>query len=167
MPPVFATPRLLVRNLNLDDLDAFHEMQGNLNVMKYTTGRSMTFDENKSGLQKVIAHYSQPGNDFWVWAVVTQAGQFVGTCALIQNDKGEREIGYRFLERYWGHGYGKEITIGLIEYGLNHLDIEELVAYVDKKNIPSVKILDATFRLEKEYYNEEEKCVDRFYKISK
>ena len=167
MEPIFTTTRLLVRRLELTDLDAFHQMQGNLKVMQYTTGRAMTFEENKAELKRVIDCYTQSENDFWVWAVLEKgSGNFVGTCALVKNGKGENEIGYRFLERYWGKGYGKEITLGLIDYGLSLPDMEELVAYVDKENVPSVKILDATFNLVKEYWNEEERCVDRYYRIS-
>ena len=168
MPVIFQTNRLLVRPLRPDDFEPFHEMQGNFKVMQYTTGRALTREENEAQFKGVIGRYAGPGNDFWVWAIAEQAnGQFVGTCALIRNDKAEYEIGYRFLEKYWGRGYGKEITRGLIEYGLEQPGIEELVAYVNKDNIPSVKILDATFRFEKEFFNEEEGCMDRYYKISK
>lgn len=168
MQIIFGTKRLLVRPLHLNDFDPFHEMQGSFKVMQYTTGRALTREENKGQLNGVIERYDQPGNEFWVWAVEERSGgRFVGTCALIKNDKGEYEIGYRFLEKYWGNGFGKEITRGLIEYGLAQPGIEELVAYVNKENIPSVKILDATFRFEKEFFNEEEGCMDRYYKISK
>jgi ribosomal-protein-alanine N-acetyltransferase len=168
MKPIFLTPRLYVRNLELTDLSTFHEMQGNLKVMQYTTGRAQTFEENKAELKRVIDCYTRSENDFWVWAVLEKgSGKFVGTCALIKNGKGENEIGYRFLESSWGNGYGKEITVGLIDYGLDQPDIEELVAYVDKENVASVKILDATFKLVKEYWNEEEGCVDRYYRIAR
>ena len=168
MKPIFTTLRLIVRNLEWSDLDAFHEMQGNLNVMRYTTGRAMTREENMADLKRVIDCYDQPVNDFWVWAVIEkESGNFVGTCALVKNGKGEDEIGYRFLENSWGNGYGKEITLGLIDYSLKRTDIEELVAYVDKENVASVKILDATFNFIKEYWNEEERCVDRYYRIGK
>ena len=168
MNPVFSTSRMIVRKLELSDLPAFHEMQGNPKVMQYTTGRAATLDENRIDLQGVIASYSKPENDFWVWAILEKSkNQFVGTCALIKNEKGEREIGYRFLERFWGNGFGKEIAQGLIQFGLSHEGIDELVAYVDKENIASVRILDAAFEFVKEYFSEEEKCWERYYRTRK
>lgn len=167
METVFETPRLYVRKLRRIDLAPFHEMQGNIKVMLYTTGRAMTREENQVELLKVIDYYAKPDNDFWVWAVVQKSDdQFVGTCALVKNDKRENEIGYRFIERYWGKGYGKEISLGLIDYNLNRRGINEIVAYVNKANLASVKILDATFDFVKEFYNEKEECVDRYYKVS-
>lgn len=165
---IFETERLIVRNLNMDDLAAFHEMQGNIKVMQYTTGKATTLEEDTAGLKEVIDFYDKQDNDFWVWAIVQKNDQqFVGTCALVKDDNQEDEIGYRFLERYWGNGYGKEVTKGLIAYAFNELKKEKLVAVVNKKNIASVKILDATFMFVKEFYNEQEQCVDRLYHLYK
>ena len=48
---IFETERLLVRKLVLDDLEAFHEMQSNDNVMQFVDGETKTFEEHLVELQ--------------------------------------------------------------------------------------------------------------------
>jgi [ribosomal protein S5]-alanine N-acetyltransferase len=166
---LFQTSRLSVRLLRAEDFEPFHEMQSNPEVMRYTTGRPLSKEENRQELARLIQRYAEPGNDFWVWAVIRKEdGAFAGTCALICNEQGEREIGYRFLQKYWGQGYGLEITQGLIDYAFGPGGVECLVAYVYKDNAASVSILERSrFRLVKEFFNEAENCLDRRYEVRK
>lgn len=170
---IFETQRLTVRRLIVEDLDPFHEMQGNPNVMKYTGDRAKTFEEDQKDLQYVIDCYDQPENDFWVWAIIRKADtEFVGTCAIVksdprQNDPTQDEIGYRFLEKYWGNGYGDEITRGLIDFAFNEFGKTELIAEVDELNIASVKILDRHMELVDRFYNSRDQSNDRKYIVRK
>jgi RimJ/RimL family protein N-acetyltransferase len=166
---IFETPRLLIRRLAPDDLLPFHEMQSNARVMQYTTARAMTMEENERELRNIQICYDEPGNTFRVWAVERKEdGQFIGTCAIILNKHGENEIGFRLDEKHWNKGYATEITAGLIRYGLEELGLDHLVAYVYEDNIGSWKALDrSAFQLIKKFFNEEEQCWDRYYRIEK
>ena len=164
---IFTTTRLLVQPLKEADLPYFHNMQSSSNVMKYVGGRTMNLEENKKDLKNIIALYTKPQNDFWVWAVLLkESNNFIGTCAIVKNDKKEDEIGFRFLEGFWSMGYGKEVVKGLIPYAFTTLKLKQVVAYVNKKNSASVKILEHHFNFVNEYYNEKEKCTDRFYVLT-
>ena len=165
---IFETPRLYARLLKLDDLEAMHEMQSDEEVMRYTSQRAaMTREETLTELTDLIIRYDQPGNDFWVWAVARREDiAFVGTCALIVNEAGEQEIGYRCLRKFWGNGYGMEMILGLNAYAFDELGLESLAAYVFSDNTASVRILEkAGYQLEKEFFNEEEQCMDKIYRI--
>lgn len=164
---VFKTQRLQIRYLNPQDLELFHKMQNDQQVMRYVGGKVFSLAENKKDLQNILKFYITPENDFWVWAIELIATQeFIGTVALVRNQKGEHEIGYRLLKEYWKQGYGKEVTNGLIQYAFEQKNLKEIVAYVDKENITSVRILDSTFNFIKEIYNEQDNCIDRYYKLS-
>ena len=160
---IFETPRLKIRNLELNDFDPFHEMQSNPKVMQFTTGRPWTKEENKASLNKCINHYAQPGNNFWVWAGERKAdGEFIGTAAIVE----ENEIGYRFLEKYWGQGYGQEIADGLINYAFGKLGVEKVIAFVEPENIGSVKILERTvLEFIKEYIHPDDGKLVRYYEL--
>ncbi|XLS30336.1 GNAT family N-acetyltransferase; N-acetyltransferase [Flavobacteriaceae bacterium M23B6Z8] len=166
MEPIFKTKRLLVRELTTDDLAPFHEMQGNVNVMRYVGTPPMNLEENRKDLEKVLSAYPTPENEFNVWAVTTKPGGFVGTVALLKNDKAEWEIGYRLLESKWGNGYGSEITAGLINYAFRIHKVDILVAYVDKRNEASVHILSKYMRFVKEFWNEVDQCTDLKFEIN-
>ncbi|WP_224484520.1 GNAT family N-acetyltransferase [Robertkochia aurantiaca] len=164
---IFSTERLYTRKLLKSDLARYHRMQNDQQVMKYVGGKTFSLEENIKDLENLIGFYNKPKNDFWVWAVVEkETDDFVGTCAIVSNKKKEEEIGYRLLKQYWGKGYGKEVTNGLIKYAFEVMKIREIVAYVDKENVSSVRILDSTFKFIKEFYNEEDNCIDRYYKLS-
>ncbi len=166
----FETARLIVRPLQVEDWAPMHEMHSNPRVMEFTSQRAaMSDEETRRELEELMEYYLRPDNAFWVWAVVRKAdGAFAGTCALIVNDKQEHEIGYRFLEKYWGNGYGREIAEGLIDYAFTLEGIDCLTAYVFPDNIASVRTLERTrFQLEKEFFNEEEGCRDRVYRVRK
>ena len=161
---IFETDRLLVRRLSERDLDGFHDMQSNPEVMRHVGGRAMTLEENVTDLRSLIAAYTTPKNDFWVWAVERRSdGAFLGTCALVVNGQDEHEIGFRFREKFWGNGYGKELIPALLQYGLTKMDLRRLVAYVDRDNAGSVRILERYMSFEMEFYNDKEKCIDRKY----
>lgn len=161
---VFETARLFVRNLREADFEAFHEMQSDNEVMQYTTGRGFDEVENHRQLQMCIACYAKVDNDFRVWAVIRKVDQkFVGTCAIVPN-KNRPEIGYRFLKKFFGAGYGQEICNGLIEYGVHGLRLPEIIAYTDVRNVASTKILDRSRLSFLEEIKTEEGTTDRLYR---
>jgi len=161
----FQAERLKIRNLRLSDFPAFHEMQSNPNVMRYTAKRADTEQESQEGLDRCIAHYAKPDNEYRIWAVERKLdGAFIGTCAIVEGN----EIGYRFLEKYWGQGYASEIINPLIDHGLEVLCLPFLFAEVDVRNIASVKVLERSkLMFIKEFFNEESKTQDRMYRLER
>lgn len=165
---LFQTDRLVVRLLRVSDLPGFHDMQGNPAVMRYVGGKANALEEDEKELQRLIHLYEQSGNTFWVWAVQTLSDPvFIGTCAIIVNQDGENEIGFRFREKYWGQGYGLEIAQGLLQFAFTRWQLDHLVAYVDEQNTGSVKILDKGLPYIRTFYNEQERCTDRAYRLEK
>ena len=162
---IFETLSFTIRELHTNDIAPYHLMQGNIRVMQYAAGKANTLEEDQADLRKVIAHYSQTNNQFWVWAVERKSDNaLVGTCALVGNSKGTYEIGYRFLEQYWNLGYGKEVCNDLIDYAFCQEEVTSLIAYVDVKNIGSVKILEQSkLGFVEETYNKELGSTDRYY----
>ena len=137
---IFETERLIVRKLILDDLEAFHKLESNPLVLKYATGEVKNFDANEKELKELIFKYEIPKNDFWIYAIERKSNKsFIGTLALVK-DGVDDEIGYRFLEKYWGNGYATEICEGLISY-CKEIGIPKLIGYVINKNSASEKIL--------------------------
>ncbi len=137
---IFETERLIVRKLILDDLEAFHKLESNPLVLKYATGEVKNFDANEKELKELIFKYEIPKNDFWIYAIERKSNKsFIGTLALVK-DGVDDEIGYRFLEKYWGNGYATEICEGLISY-CKEIGIPKLIGYVINKNRASEKIL--------------------------
>ena len=138
---IFETRNLLVRKLIMNDIDPYHEMQSNPKVMQYVVGKVQSKQAHLKEITHLIELYQKESNDFWIYAVERKSdNKFVGTLALIKDEYGEDEIGYRFLEKYWGMGYGFELCKGSIDYCRSQ-GITKLIGYVIQKNMASVKIL--------------------------
>jgi len=138
---IFETENLLIRKLVSSDLQAFHKMQSNFKVMQYTTGIVKNLEEHKIELEQLISKYNFIDNTFWIYGIERKSdSKFIGTVALIK-DAGNDEIGYRFLEEYWGRGYGSETCQGLINY-CKKKNFKKLTAYAVDVNIASQRILE-------------------------
>ena len=164
---IFETQRLIVRKLLLSDLQPFHEMQSNINVMQYVRVKEMTFDENTKELAELIGKYAHIENDFWIYAIEKKLDhKFVGTCALIKDSNKEDEIGYRFLEKYWKLGYGLEICKGIINY-CSLVGMPKLIAYVADDNNASIKIVESCyFQFVKKVYDPTLKITETKYELN-
>ena len=138
---IFETKNLLVRKLLMRDLNSFHAMQSNPKVMQYADGEVKSLEAHESELKDLIQFYTKEENNFWIYAIERKVDtEFIGTVALVKDDKNDDEIGFRFLEKYWGIGYGLEICKGLILFA-REVQIPKLIAYVIDVNIASAKIL--------------------------
>jgi RimJ/RimL family protein N-acetyltransferase len=165
---IFETPRLKVRRLISSDLEPFHEMQGDLEVMQYVAKKANTLEEDQVDLKGVIEAYSKKGNEFWVWAIDNvESKEFLGTFALVKDKEDNWEIGYRFLRKYWGQGFGTESVEGMILFCESLPYIDNLIAYADLRNVGSQKVLSkAGFVNLGIKYNDEEDCEDYIYSAS-
>jgi len=151
----------------LSDLEPFHEMQSNINMMQYVRVKEMTFEQNTKELAELIGKYAHIENDFWIYAIEKKLDyKFVGTCALIKDFNKEDEIGYRFLEKYWKLGYGLEICKGIINY-CSLVGMPKLIAYVADENNASIKIVESCyFQFVKKVYDPTLKITETKYELN-
>jgi len=152
---IFETERLLIRKLKLIDLDDFHKMESNPNVLKFADGEVKSYYQNEKELKNLITKYTQKDNDFWIYSIERKSdNQFLGTLALVKDGEAD-EIGYRFLEKYWGNGYGFEVCEAAIVY-CKQLGFNKLVGYVVDENIASAKILEKlNFKVVKKFVSDD------------
>lgn len=137
---IFETERLLIRKLILTDLKSFYKLESNPLVLQYATGEVKTINECESELKELIDKYEKPTNDFWIYTIERKYdGNFIGTVALVKENE-EDEIGYRFIQEYWGKGYATEICEGLITY-CKSIGMKKIIGNVVDDNIASAKIL--------------------------
>ena len=138
---IFETKRLQVRKLQIADLKSFYELESNPNVLKYATGEPKNLKESEEDLLQLINRYDNPDNDFWIYTIECKEDNiFIGTVALIKDEEGNDEIGYRFIEQFWGNGYATEICEGLIDY-CKSIGIKKIIGCVVDVNVASAKIL--------------------------
>jgi RimJ/RimL family protein N-acetyltransferase len=162
---IFETKRILVRNLQPQDADAYYDMMGNPNVMDLIPRPMMSRTESDAHLKGMLQNVTS-NSDTRVWAM-EYGNELIGICAFLKNDQKEEEIGYRLREQFWQKGFGTEIAKGLIDFGFQELNMEKITADVAIQNLNSIKILEKLMSLQQEFYNPDDQCMDRRYEIFK
>lgn len=66
---IFETESLIVRRLILNDVNSFHEMQSNPNMMRFADSEIKIFDEHSKEVSDLIQKYTLENNDFWIYAI--------------------------------------------------------------------------------------------------
>ena len=168
MITLFETSRFTIRQLVDDDIKGFFDLQSNKKAMDMVPDKVMTLLESKTNLATRINNYTTTTKKYDVWAVIEKTtSKFVGTCALVYLNDSKVEIGYRFIEQFWGKGVGTEVTKGLIDFVFNSRSETSIVADVSKFNIPSTKILEKFLVKVGESYNETDQCQDLHFELKK
>jgi ribosomal-protein-alanine N-acetyltransferase len=161
---IIETPRLVLRPFRLDDVEAFHVILSQPEVMQYLPENVMTLDE----VRKIVVWYQMtyekntPDNIIkWSLAVCLKSGtipqQAVGhpdlldsdTCVIgwagvgpLEFDESQTEIFYGLSSQHWGKGYSTEAAQAVLDYAFGTIGLKRLVGVTKPENVASVKILE-------------------------
>jgi len=68
---------------------------------------------------------------------------FIGWCGLKYDPAAnEYDLGYRFIQNYWGKGYATEAARGVLEYCREHLTGKRIVGKALIENVASIRVLE-------------------------
>lgn len=165
MPPVLETKRLRLRPPNENDFDGIYRLGTNPNVMRYITGKTQSKEEAVDDLRRRMKTANMPLG-YWI-VELKESKEFVGWLALKQlDDTPDVEIGYRFLEEFWGKGMATEGGRRVMAYGFEEINLEKIVAVARPENAASIKVMEKLgLQFEKKGVFYKTSCV--FYSISK
>lgn len=143
MQIIFETPRLLFRQFTEADAGLILDLNSSAEVVKYVHEPILqTFEAAGNILTNIIL--PQYKNNLGRWAVHLKSNnEFIGWCGLKYiKEKDEIDLGYRFLQEYWGKGYASEAAAYTLEYGFKKLQLHTIVGMAHVDNIASWKILE-------------------------
>ncbi len=141
--PTLLTPRLTLRALAADDLEAFAAMQANPNVMRTLgTGVTRSRAETWDGMARMLGQW--PLRGYGMFAVVESAtGRFAGRAGILHPyDWAEPELAYGLDEPFWGRGYATEAAVILHRWAFLQKELTSLVSYVMPTNTASRRVLE-------------------------
>ena len=140
MTIITTTPRLILRELTVQDAEDFFELNTNPNVLRYTGDSPFASIRQAATFLANYTHYSIHG--FGRWAVIhTQTNTFLGWCGLKLHEEGFVDLGFRLFEKEWGHGYATEAAQASLKYGFEHVGLDEIIGRASKQNKASINIL--------------------------
>lgn len=138
---ILETDRLILRTLNIDDIDCVMNFWGDIEVMKYCGGAG-TRERELKALQFYINLQKEKGFSPYIVAI-KESGKVIGVCGFNPpNDGYDAEIMYHLAKDYWGRGYATEAAQACIDYARRHTKISRLGASIDPENGASRNVLE-------------------------
>lgn len=141
--PTLTTERLILRPLQLTDLDDLFEYAQDPAV--YQPGMWQPYESYevaKRHLETILSHYFD--GLLW-WAIEYKAdGKMIGRCELSKVDRDDKhaEISYALNANYWRQGIMTEAINCIIDYAFNEMKLNRIQAYVLIDNNNSHKLLE-------------------------
>jgi RimJ/RimL family protein N-acetyltransferase len=102
-------------------------------------------EENRAVFHRLKSSYELRGYTYFA-AVEKTSDLFIGFIGLLYQDYASPctpavDIGWRLLPEFWSKGYASEGARACLDYGLNSLGLERVVAVCPAINIPSQKVM--------------------------
>ena len=147
MSQSFETDRLLLREVLPSDDQKMFELDSNPEVHRFLGNKPVkSILESRDMIAKIHWQYQQNGIGRWA-VVLKETNEFIGWSGLKleQNVNGHKQffdLGYRFIQQYWGKGYALEAALAFVEYGFNTLHIDTICAFTYAGNLASRKVLE-------------------------
>ncbi|WP_079527947.1 GNAT family N-acetyltransferase [Halobacillus hunanensis] len=149
MLKTFETDRLILRERILEDFNDCIEMDREPEVVTYipelkkvVNGTSSSEKKHQEFVKKRFEVEYPEGMGYWTIETKEVHKPFVGWVLLIPLDTfgPEVEIGWRLRPRYWGKGYATEAANMILQYAVESLKLEEVIAEIHKMNKGSIRV---------------------------
>lgn len=155
------TNRLLLRRVNVDDVEEIIALRGNPKTMKYIPRPLVkTIEDALEHIALIEAKIET--NEGINWAITLKDNpKLIGIIGhyRIKPEHYRAEIGYMILPEFNGMGIVTEAIKEVVNYGFNQMQLHSIEAVIDPENRASEKVLlkngfvkEAHF-IENEYYD--------------
>jgi [ribosomal protein S5]-alanine N-acetyltransferase len=140
------TPRLFVRHLVPEDSARLFRLHSNPSVAQWMGDRQpLSYEQCVNWIDLSRCNYQT--KSFGASAVVEKStDEFVGCCGIIYDPERTNpaipEIIYSFEPCWWGQGLASELVPALLDYGLTHCGLAQILATIDPENLASQRLLE-------------------------
>lgn len=136
---ICTTRRLILREFEESDASSAFNLNKNPEVLQYTGDEPFVDEEDARLFLRNYGEYTR--NGFGRWAVILRDNNtFLGWCGLKLHEDGMVDLGYRFMQEFWGNGYATEASFACLEYGFKQLHISEIISRILPENKPSIRL---------------------------
>ena len=140
------TDRLLLEELNLEDLQLVHALHSIPELDEYNTlGIPKNLDETKKVIQSGIEDQAKKPRSEFAWKIsLKESRNTIGLAGMFPSNDRFRlaEIYYKIHPDFWGNGYATEVAKELVRFGFEDLKVHKVEAGVATENVRSVRVLE-------------------------
>jgi len=141
---VTITERLLVRELSVSDASFILELVNSPSWLKFIGDRGVkNLDDAKSYLKKgPLKSYDDHGFGLY-WVGLRESNTPIGMCGVIKRvDFESPDIGFAFLPKYEGKGFGYESASAILDYCKTEFHLKRILGITLEANTASVRLLE-------------------------
>ncbi len=141
--PTLDAPRVRLRWLAADDVDALFDVFSDETMMRYWSSPAMQ-DRAEAEALLLKIHRGFADKSAYQWGIERKDdGRLLGTCTLFHIHAGNQraEIGYALASAYWKRGYMSEALTAMLDYAFGPMALRRLEADVDPRNSNSMRIV--------------------------
>ncbi len=139
--PTLKTERLLLREVNFNDIKAVFELRSSKEINKFVgTKRVQNQQEAKDFIKVCFDLYNKEKRVFWL---IELEQQVIGSIVLheISLTNSYAEIGYKLKPEFQKKGLISEAIKCVLGFGIHKMNLKTIEAYTHKNNIASIALL--------------------------
>ncbi|HYD42504.1 MAG TPA: GNAT family N-acetyltransferase [Anaeromyxobacter sp.] len=140
-----ATPRLVLRELALEDAAAVQEWAADPEVARYMPWGPNTPEQTEAFLRDTVpTRWETPRRTFELGIALRASGRLVGACGIRIRSPEDRvaDMGYALRRDAWGQGLATEAARALVEFGFRTLGMHRIWATCHVDNARSARVLE-------------------------
>ena len=135
------TRRLIIRELTVADIPDLYPIYKDPEVAKFIDDiddyKEMEMAKQAAYIRNVYNFYG-----YGLWGVFSKtSGGLIGRCGIenhVVDGQDEIMLSYLLDSNHWGYGYALECCRAVFQYAYHALDIDYIVAVIDKENVRSL-----------------------------
>ena len=155
--PVLKTERLLLRQFDDRDIDAYFFFRSDPRVMQYIDRAPVrTKEEVLEFTNKVKNAFAQNEGISWTITLAEDPDTMIGDVSIWRIDKAHHrgEVGYMLHPDFQGRGIMHEALNAVLRYGFEQIGLHSLEANVNPENKPSMQLLERNGFVREAYFRE-------------
>ena len=138
-PCRITTERLVIRPVEVDDLDAIYRYAGDpsIDMMMFLP---KSYEETKEFVEFAVSEWAKEQPEDMEFVILLN-GEIIGAVNLEDENDGKYEIGWIIREDMRGKGYAAEAAKALMDYAFDVLNAEKIQAHCDSRNKASENLM--------------------------
>ncbi|SHE87218.1 GNAT family N-acetyltransferase [Chryseobacterium sp. OV279] len=140
---MITTERLLLKNINESHVDDILKIRSNPEINKFV--KRVSPKSNYDALEFILSIKRRTQSKEIIFFGISYKGQnnLIGTICLwkFSDDRKTAEMGYELLPEYHRKGIMSEAVDSVLHFGFNELNLHEILAFTNKLNEASQKLL--------------------------
>lgn len=142
MYPEIKTERLLLRPLDLSDLESMHEYASDKENTLYMYHLPRKIEETAEFLSSVTKEWEKDIPSFYEFAIELDGIQIGSISVYLSDNRDSADLGWILNKKYWHNGYATEAAMALKDFALNILQVKKLTANCDHRNTASSRVME-------------------------